>query len=126
MKIKTAILCSIGFIMLGLGAIGLFLPIWPTTPFVIIATICFASNPVLYNRIMKIPFIGELVGNYRDRKGISGKTLTVSLIFLWGMLVVSAIFSGKQSIMLLLFLVGVAVTVHILWMAKPRISKSND
>ena len=111
--------------MLALGAIGLFLPIWPTTPFVLVASICFASTPALHSRIMKIPFVSEYIKNYKDRSGISGKTVAVSLIFLWSMLLISALNIKELWIILLLVLIGSAVTIHIVWIAKPRKRNAN-
>ena len=126
MKIKNVLLCGVGFLMLALGAIGLFLPVWPTTPFILVASGCFVSTPALYARIIKIPFVSEYIRNYRDRKGISGRTVAVSLIFLWGMLAVSALHVGKPWIICLLALIGIAVTVHIVWIAKPGKRSRND
>ena len=120
MKVKNFLLCGIGFLMLTIGAIGLFLPIWPTIPFILVASGCFASTPVLHTQIMKIPFVNEYIRNYKDRKGISGKTIAVSLIFLWVMLIASVLHIGKLWIMCLLALVGIAVTIHIIWIARPR------
>ena len=126
MKIKNSLLCGVGFLMLTLGAIGLFLPVWPTTPFVLIASGCFAYTPALYARIIKIPFVSEYIKYYRNRTGISGRTVAVSLIFLWGMLFVSALHVGKPWILCLLALIGIAVTVHIVWIAKPGKRRRND
>ena len=119
LKIKNILLCGMGFLMLTVGAIGLFLPVWPTTPFVLVASGCFASTPVLYSRIMKIPFVNEYIKNYKDRKGISRKTVAVSLTFLWVMLIVSALHIGRPWVMCLLALIGIAVTIHIVWIARP-------
>ena len=119
MPIKNILLCCVGFLLLALGAIGLFLPVWPTTPFILVASGCFASTPALHTRMMKIPFVNEYIRNYKDRKGISRKTRTVSLLFLWGMLGLSACHIGKPWILWLLALIGIAVTIHIVWISKP-------
>ena len=125
MKIKEILLYGIGFIMLALGIVGIFLPVWPTTPFIVAASLCFASNPVLFASIKKTPFFGEYIRNYKDRKGISKRTMTISLIFLWGMLSFAAFYVGKPPIMCLLAVIGIAVTIHIVWIAKPGKEKSD-
>jgi uncharacterized membrane protein YbaN (DUF454 family) len=117
---KTLLLCGTGFLMLGMGAVGLVLPIWPTTPFVLLAAGCFASTPRLYARMLKIPFFNEYIRNYRERKGLRPRTVAISLVFLWSMLLVSALHIRALWAAVLLGLVGAAVTVHIVWIARAR------
>lgn len=120
MKIKHILLCCAGFFLLILGIIGAFLPVLPTTPFVLAASGCFASTPKIYNRMMRIPFFKDHIQNYRDKQGLSRKTVTVSLAFLWGMLLLSALHIGKIWSVIIFGLIGTTVTIHILWMAKAR------
>jgi uncharacterized membrane protein YbaN (DUF454 family) len=119
-KIKNVLLAGVGFLCLALGAIGVFLPVWPTTPFVLLAAGCFASMPKLNDRVMKIPFFKEYLTNYRDKAGLPRRTVITSLTFLWGMLLLSAFCVRKGWVSGLLMLVGAAVTTHILWVARDR------
>ena len=59
LQLKTIMLTGLGLIFLGLGAIGLLLPVWPTTPFVLASVACFSSAPRIKARIMKISFFKE-------------------------------------------------------------------
>ncbi|HPB16324.1 MAG: YbaN family protein [Clostridia bacterium] len=118
LKLKTVLLTALGFVFLGLGAIGLLLPVWPTTPFVLASVACFSSAPRIKARIMKIPFFREHIENYEHRTGLSRKTVCYSMIWLWGMLILSMAIIRTFWIITLLLIVGVAVTIHILWMAK--------
>lgn len=120
MKFKATLLSALGFVMLGLGAIGLVLPVWPTTPFVLLAAACFAHNPRLKARVMKIPFFRDYLQNYQDRKGLPRKTVVRSLVFLWGMLILSSVLARSLWLALGLLAVGAGVTTHILWVARPR------
>lgn len=120
MQLKTILLTGLGFIFLALGAIGLLLPVWPTTPFVLVSVACFSSAPRIKAQIMKISFFKEHIENYECRKGLSRKTFWISLIWLWGMLLISIISIHTLWISFSLFLIGLAVTCHILWMAKGR------
>ncbi|WP_250228522.1 YbaN family protein [Anaeropeptidivorans aminofermentans] len=120
MGIKNILLCGVGFLLLGMGAIGLVLPLWPTTPFVLAAAGCFASTPRIYEKVIKIPFFNEYIRNYKDRKGLKPETVIISLTSLWGMLLLSAFHIQKSWVLIILAVVGISVTTHILWIAKVR------
>lgn len=120
MQLKTVLLTGLGFVFLGLGAIGLVLPVWPTTPFVLASVACFSSSPRIKARIMKLPFFREHIENYEHRTGLAPKTVRISLAWLWGMLLLSMALIQTAWISILLLLIGAAVTSHILWMARAR------
>ncbi|NMA80035.1 MAG: DUF454 domain-containing protein [Clostridiales bacterium] len=120
MRFKKCLMPSIGFVFLGLGAIGVILPIWPTTPFVLVSVACFSSSPRIKAKIMKIPFFREHIENYNNRNGLSSKTLLISLIWLWGMLIISMSIIRELWAFILLSIVGSAVTTHILFVARPK------
>ena len=62
----------LGGLFLALGAIGLFLPVWPTTIFWIFAAICFArSSPEARDWIYKRPGIGPTIEDFVERGEIS-------------------------------------------------------
>jgi uncharacterized membrane protein YbaN (DUF454 family) len=106
--------------MLALGAIGLFLPILPTTPFVLVAAACFAGTPALHAHVLKIPFVNAYITNYKTGAGLPRKTVAISLSFLWVTLTASALVSRKLWLALLLAAIGTAVTIHIVIMSRPR------
>lgn len=81
MKIQTIVLIGVGLLLLGIGALGVFVPILPTTPFLLGAVGCLSGTPRLRNRIIKIPIIREYIENYRDRRGLPVKTVVSSLFF---------------------------------------------
>lgn len=120
MGTRTMIMVCVGFIFVALGAIGLLLPVWPTTPFLILATGCFSSAPELREKMMKIPFFSDHIRNYQDRKGLSEKSVIISLLFLWSMIMVSCVIIQKMWLVVILLVIALLVTVHILWMAVPK------
>lgn len=121
MRIRALFLAGLGFVFLAIGAVGLFLPLLPTTPFVLLAAACFSGTPRIKARIMKIRFFREHLENYKKRTGLSKKNVAISLIWLWGMLAFSALMIQKLPILLLLMVVGICVTVHILLMSRVKI-----
>jgi uncharacterized membrane protein YbaN (DUF454 family) len=63
-------LCA-GYASLALGVLGVFLPILPTTPFIILAAWCFArSDPALAERLYRHPRFGRLLSDWRDQGAI--------------------------------------------------------
>lgn len=126
MNIKAIIMIGLGFVLLVLGAIGLFLPILPTTPFVLCSVGCFAGSPRLRSGVLKINFVREYYDNYQNKCGLPKKTVISSLVFLWGMLSISCIITQKLWLTFLLFSIGTAVTFHILHVARKRPDKKQN
>ena len=73
MKIKKIILITLGCISLGVGCVGIALPILPTTPFFLLTLICFTnSSERLHNWFVGTKLYkknGEMVANkhYREQ-----------------------------------------------------------
>lgn len=118
--IRHAALTALGVICLTLGAIGVFIPIWPTTPFVLLAAGCFSANPRLQAGLMSIKFFGDHVKNYKERTGLTKSNVICSVGFLWTVLILSMLLTQRMWATLLMLSVGVAVTIHVLCMARPK------
>jgi uncharacterized protein len=71
--VKRQLYLVAGFASVAVGAIGAFLPILPTVPFLILAAFCFArSSPALEARLMNHPRYGHHLVAWRD-KGVVGR-----------------------------------------------------
>lgn len=69
---RRIVYLAAGFLSLGLGAVGMFLPLLPTVPFVILAAFCFArSSPALEARLMDHAHFGPHIRRWRERGAIS-------------------------------------------------------
>ena len=78
---------SLGFIFLGLGVVGVFLPLLPTTPFVLVAAGCFAKSSDKWHQwLLSNRIFGPIIKDWQDRKCISfsAKVTAVSLVVLFG------------------------------------------
>ncbi len=72
-----------GLISTGLGAIGAFLPLLPTVPFLLLAAFCFArSNPEWERKILDHPVWGPQVIAWRERRAISRRAKVVAVVTL--------------------------------------------
>lgn len=118
--IRVVLLTCIGLLFLGLGLVGAFLPILPTTPFVLAGAACLTGTPKLRAKILRISFFRSYIENYQKRQGLPRKVVVRSLVYLWGMLVLSMVLVGKPWVVVLEVTVGICVTLHILHMAKPK------
>jgi uncharacterized membrane protein YbaN (DUF454 family) len=118
---KRVALNIIGFITLGLGAIGILLPVLPTTPFVLCAAACFSvANPALYKKLASSRYFGEYIRNYREKTGVSRSARAAGLIFLWSTLAISALIFRRPLLWAILGTVGVLVSIHILTIRRRR------
>ena len=70
----------LGYFAVALGAIGAFLPIMPTVPFLLLAVYFFArSSPELEKKILDHPHWGPQVKDWRDRRAISRRAKTLAI-----------------------------------------------
>lgn len=120
MRIRTILLTGAGISLLALGTIGVFIPVLPTTPFVLAGVGCLSGTPKLRAQILRIQFFREYFENYQSGKGLPKKTVVKSLIILWGGLLISSFWVGKLWLAGMLAVIGTLVTRHILTIAKPK------
>lgn len=114
-RAKRTALVAAGSVAMVIGGIGVVMPILPTTPFVIVAALCFStSSPRMYGWLTRNRYFGEYIENYREGKGVSRRTKAYALIFLWSMLFVSALIMRNGIVAIVLPIVGAAVSAHIL------------
>lgn len=75
----------LGLIAVGLGVVGLFLPILPTVPFMLLAAFFFArSNPAWERRILEHPRFGPPIRAWRERGAISRPGKVAALVAMSG------------------------------------------
>ncbi|MBM3189776.1 MAG: DUF454 domain-containing protein, partial [Chloroflexi bacterium] len=109
-------LLSAGIVCVALGAVGVFLPLLPTTPFLLLAAACFIrSSDRLYRWLMTHRLFGAYIRHYREYRAISLPAKIGTLALLWAT-IGYAILAVAQSFALraLLFLIAAGVTAHIL------------
>jgi uncharacterized protein len=109
-------LVFLGVLSLGLGVIGIFLPLLPTTPFLLLSAACFCrSSPRLHRWLLSHPWLGSYIKNYKELRAIPLKAKILSLVVLWSAMSYTAIFALDSKVLIAaLLLVGIAVSTHIL------------
>lgn len=75
----------LGSIALALGVTGIFVPLLPTTPFLLLSAWLYCKgSPKLYGWLMGHPALGTYIRNYRDKRAVTLRTKVISLALLWG------------------------------------------
>ena len=114
---RKALLITAGALSLMLGGIGIFVPLLPTMPFVLLAAVCFAgSSPAMHRWLCRSRFFGEYIENYRTNAGVSRSVKVRAIVFLWAGLGLSAAFVRKPPVLIILAAVGICVSTHLLLM----------
>jgi len=104
-----------GTIFTTVGIVGIFVPLLPTTPFLLLAAACYArSSERFYNWLLNNRLFGHYIRGYIERRGITLKVKVVTLILLWATIICSATIATDATwIRILLAAVAIAVTIHI-------------
>lgn len=113
---KRFVLSILGLLSLGLGILGAFLPVLPTTPFLLLAAALFLrGNRELYDWLMNHPHFGPYISNFLKHKSITLRVKVISLTTLWLTLLYCAIFVAEHWALRVLFIaIAIGVTIHIL------------
>lgn len=113
--IRTLLVIA-GTLFTGLGFVGIFVPLLPTTPFLLLAAICYArSSQRLYGWLLNNKLFGYYIRSYLERKGVPLKVKVLALTVLWITIGSSAIFVVQDIVIrLILGLIAVGVSIHIL------------
>lgn len=112
--IKKYIFIAVGGFSLFLGILGIFLPLLPTVPFLLLTAYCFArSSERLYSWLMQHKTFGSYIYHYQTYRAVTRKTKVLATSFLWISLVLSMILLQEIFYCLLLTLIGMCVTFYI-------------
>ena len=115
-KLKRRLFVIAGTIALVIGVFGIIIPVLPTTPFLLLAAICYMrGSQRLYNALLCNRFIGSYVRNYLEGRGMSLKMKVWTLSLLWAAIVCTATLAIEGLIIrIILVVVLIGVTIHIL------------
>ena len=110
------LLTILGMISLGLAILGIFLPVLPTTPLLLLAAALFLrSNKRLYDWLLNHPRLGPYITNFMVHRSIPLKIKVISVSMVWITLLNCAIFVAEHWLFRLFFiLLATAITIHIL------------
>jgi len=115
-RVLRTLVFAAGWLSVALGVAGIFLPVLPTTPFLLLAAACFIrTSPRFYQWLVQHPKLGKYVIYYLDGKGMPKKAKVYTLILMWtSMLLTAFVFTDRMTIKITLPLIGLGVSIYIL------------
>lgn len=109
-----SLLFALGCLSVALGVLGLFLPILPTTPFMLLAAGCFArSSERFYCWITSHHRYGPMIADYLAGKGLSLRVKLLAISLLWLSILFGVFWVAFVWAKLAMLLTAVAVTVYL-------------
>jgi uncharacterized membrane protein YbaN (DUF454 family) len=110
-----ALLIACGTLSLALGILGIFLPLLPTTVFLLLAAACYArSSERFYLRLINDRWLGAYIRNHREGRGMRRRDKAITLTLLWLGIGATAIWTAHSFwLRAVLMLIAISVTVHV-------------
>ncbi len=110
------LLMILGTLAVIIAMIGVFVPVLPTTVFLLLAAAAYSrSSDRFYHWLLDNRIFGSYIRNYREGRGIMLRHKLLTMLLLWSMIGTSAYFIVDVFwVKLLLLAIAVGVSIHIL------------
>jgi uncharacterized membrane protein YbaN (DUF454 family) len=105
---QKPLLITIGVLLTGLAFLGIFLPLLPTTPLLLLALACFAnSSERFHNWLINNRTFGPLIKDWHEKRSIprKAKVYAIIMIFISGMISILSV----NTIFLRLLVIGILI-----------------
>ncbi|MBI5540285.1 MAG: YbaN family protein [Bacteroidia bacterium] len=114
-NVLKVLLIIAGSLSVVLGVIGIFLPVLPTTPFLLLAAALFArSSEKFYKIITTNKLFGKYIKDYNDGKGIKLQVKISAITILWVSIIISVIILKILLLKLSLIFIATLATIYII------------
>ena len=119
-KVVRALLFALGSLSLALGVLGIFLPLLPTTPFLLLAAACYVrSSDKFYRWLISHPVLSKYILAYLNGEGIPRKAKCYTLLTMWLTMGVSAFIVPLWQVQVLLLCIALMVSTYIWRLPEP-------
>jgi uncharacterized membrane protein YbaN (DUF454 family) len=106
-----------GTLSLILAIAGIFLPLLPTTPFLLLASACYLrGSERLHRRLMEHPQLGPYIRNFEQGRGIPRRTKVAVILLMWVTCAFSIYLLPHTILRIVLALIALAVTMWLVRM----------
>lgn len=104
-----------GFVSLFLGVVGIFVPVLPTTPFLLLASACFLRGSERMHRwLLSHGRLGKYIRDFEAGRGIPARAKVVAIAMMWVSIAFAAELVGHPIAAAAMLLVAGAVTIYLL------------
>ena len=115
-KLSRRLWVAAGTFFLVIGAVGIILPLLPTTPFLLVAAACYSKGSKrLYDWLLDNRWFGKFIKDYMEKRAIPVKAKVLAVCVIWltiGVSVFLAVHSLPVKIVLVVIAAG--VTLYLL------------
>jgi len=114
--VKKKIYIFLGTLFVVLGIIGMFVPLMPSTVFLLLAAACYArGSQRFYDWLMNHPTLGSTIRHYRGGLGLPLRQKLLTMLLLWATIGASGyFFVHKDWVRILLVVIASGVSLHLL------------
>jgi uncharacterized membrane protein YbaN (DUF454 family) len=119
--LKRYLLITLGTICLAIGIVGIFTPILPTTPFLLLAAFCYLrSSQRFHSWLMNNRVFGGYIRSYTEGRGIPLKVKLFTITLLWVTIGISIWLVSNMIVTAVLLVVAAGVSLHITFIRRKK------
>jgi uncharacterized membrane protein YbaN (DUF454 family) len=121
-KLVSGLLVAVGTLLVLIGILGIFLPLLPTTPFLLLAAAAYAkSSRRLHGWLLNSRWLGELIRAYTEGRGVPLRFKISVIAVLWVSVLLSAFLAVDSLwIRIILFAIASITTTHVVTLPTAR------
>lgn len=114
--VLRVLLMVAGLACTGLAVVGIFLPLLPTVPLLLLAAACFArSSERFHSWLLGHRQLGPMIRGFLEGRGIPLRAKLTSIALLWIVIPVSVLFFIPYLwVDILLIVIALGVTIYLL------------
>lgn len=115
-RVVRAMLLAAGLACTALGAVGIFLPLLPTTPLLLLAAACFArSSSRFHSWLTGHRHLGPFISGYLDGRGIPLRAKVMAISLVWLTITPTVLFVVPLlPVKILLIAIALSITVYLM------------